>query len=338
MRELRKPPALRRGDTLGLWAPSFPGPAVFPERFQRSVNALQSAGFDLALGASCHEHQGYAAATPQQLANELHSFLRAPEIAGIVCAVGGWTINAVLPYIDWELLRDRCKVIVGYSDISAFLAAALSQSQVVTFHGPMAIPQWGEHGGPWSYSIESFARVTMTAQPPGTLAPPDEWTDELLWWDRDDHRRRRPCGPGAWRGIKPGQGVGPLVAGCLTTLSLLVGTPYLPDLTGAILCLEAEGFTADRFWAHLLQWKYMGVLEHLNGLVIGRIARPQPMGTGYIDFDERLRAVVDDLAMPVVVDVDFGHTEPIVTLPLGVTARLDGTHGTLEILDAAVTE
>jgi muramoyltetrapeptide carboxypeptidase len=335
--ELKKPVGLRPNDTLAIWAPSFPGPTVFPRRFQRGVEALRAAGFAIELAPSCGKHVGYAAAAPEELAAELHSLLADSHIAGIICAVGGWTINALLPFVDWQLVRNSWKVVVGYSDISAFLLAALAQSRVVAFHGPMVISEWGEMDGPWTYTSEQFLHVTMQPEAPGVFYPPRAWTDELLWWERDDHQRRRASGSGEWRFLREGQATGPLIAGCIPTLAQLIGTPYLPDVTGAILCLEAEAFTPDRFWAHLQQWRQIGALDKIAGLVIGRQCRPQPMATGYADFDALLLQTLGDHDIPVLVDVDFGHTEPMLTLPIGVTALLDSRTAAFAITEAAVT-
>ena len=327
---------MRREDTLAIWAPSFPGPVTFPNRFRRGVAALQAAGFRVRVGSSCLQHCGYAAAPPRQLAREFHEFLEDPEVAGIICAVGGWTVSAVLPHVDWQLLRDHPKVLVGYSDISALLLAALKMSQVITFHGPMVISEWGEMGGPWSFSREQFLRITMETSV-GALQPPPQWTEELLWWERDDTRPRQPTGTGQWRFLREGTVIGPLVPACMPTFAQLVGTPYMPDLTGAILALETEAFTPDRFWAHLLQLEAAGILDQLGGFIVGRHCRPQSMPTGYSDFDEVLLRVVGDRPMPILADVDFGHTEPMLTLPVGLPVLLDHRTKQFSVLEAAVS-
>lgn len=324
-RALRLPRSLPEGGVLGVWTPSAPAPALFPRRYNRALDAVRAAGYEVVTASATEDNAGIAAAHPARLAEDLHELLRDDRVDAVVAATGGYTSATVLPYLDWDLIRAARRPIVGYSDVTSVLWAALAQAGLVTFHGPMIVSEWGEWGGPWPYTLDHFRRA-LTPQPgPTRLVPPPEWTDESLWWDAEDDRPRATR-PGGWRCLSPGTAEGWLLPGCAATASHLIGTPFLPDPDGAILCLEFQDAGPDAVWAHLTQWQNAGLLDRIAGLVIGRHARPRAAAAGSDDVDAVVRAVLGRRRLPVLVDVDFGHTEPRLTLPVGGRALLDATH------------
>ena len=331
--DLVRPHGIGPGSTVGIWTPSSPAPALFPRRFARAVSAMTDNGIGVVPGATCTGSTGVAATAPALLAEDLHRLLRNEQVDAVVCAAGGYTSLAVVPYVDWAVVAAARKPIIGYSDVTSILWAALAVASVVTFHGPMVVSEWGEAGGALPYTVERFFEVLAPGNEPMTFGPPDEWTDELLWWDTEDDRPRR-LQPGGWRCLVPGTAEGWLLPGCAQTVSRLFGTPYLPDVTGAILCLETHGTGPDAFWGLLAQWQTSGLLDRLAGLVIGRHCRPLAAAAGSTDFDQVVLEVLGGSPIPVLVDVDFGHTEPRLTLPVGTMARLDATACRITLLEA----
>ncbi|MGV9384999.1 S66 peptidase family protein [Nonomuraea sp. NPDC003707] len=334
---LVRPPGLPGQATIGIWTPSSPAPARFPRRFARALGALADHGYTVRLAPSATSDDGLLAAEPAKLAAELHGLVEDPEVDVIVAAVGGYTSLALALHLDFDLIAARPKPIVGYSDLTSILWAVLARSSLVTFHGPMVVSEWGEAGGPLSFTTGNFARVLTSWSGPIELTGPPFWTDEMLWWDRDDTRPRKTQ-PGAWRCVIPGVAEGPLLAGCLPTAGALIGTPYLPDLDGAVLCLEANEMSPERCYGLLLQWRESGLLNRISGLVIGRHCQPQARGDVASDFDRVFLAALGGRRIPVLADVDFGHTQPMLTLPLGVPCRLDAGERRLTLLAPAVAE
>ncbi|MFD7719268.1 LD-carboxypeptidase [Streptomyces sp. NPDC059814] len=332
-----QPYALRDGAVIGVWTPSSPAPALFPQRFRRALSALRQHGFEVRTGRYATGNDGLMAADPRLLAEDLHDLLRSPEVDAVVCAVGGYTSMSVLPFLDFDLIAESRKPIIGYSDVSALLWAILKRCSTITFHGPMVVSEWGESGGPFPYTVENFRRVLAPWTGPVVLAAPAEWTDEMLWWGREDTRPRRTRA-GEWRRLAPGVAEGWLLPGCAPTVSRLFGTPYLPDPAGSILCLETLEMSPEDFYGLLVQWRTSGLLDEINGLVVGRHYRPRSGGSGTDAFDRSVLAALGGRRIPVLVDVDFGHTEPRLTLPVGVRCRIDATRRELTLLAPAVTE
>ncbi|HEY4454012.1 MAG TPA: S66 peptidase family protein [Pseudonocardiaceae bacterium] len=327
--------AMAPGTALGIWTPSSPAPALFPRRYQRSIAALRASGFEAITAPSTERSTGLVAAPPAELAQDLHQLLTDDRIGAVLCATGGYTSCAVLDHVDWGLVRDAAKPVIGYSDVTSVLWSVLSQAGLVCLHGPMLISEWGEWGGPLDYTLTHFRTALSPDPPTDALSAPDSWTDETLRWEREDTRPRRFATQGRWRCLVPGRAEGWLLPGCAATVSHLFGTPYLPDVRGALLCLEFHDTGPDEFWAHLRQWESSGLLDRIAGLVIGRHFAPRQAAAGSGDFDAVVRHVVGDRGFPVLVDVDFGHTAPMLTLPVGGHALLDATGCRLTLLEPA---
>ncbi|MER5382398.1 S66 peptidase family protein [Streptomyces sp. NPDC002688] len=325
------PSPLEPGARLSVWAPSSPAPHAFPRRFARGVQALREDGFSVRTLPSCAAAEGVSTLAPAELAAELHRELRNPECDAVIAAVGGWTLIGVLPHLDWDLIAQSAKPLIGYSDITALLNAVACRSGLVSFHGPMVVSEWGEAGGPWGYTRDQFRTVTSlpASGREHLVEAPADWSDELLWWDKEDSRRRAPrTGGEQIRVLRPAEAPaeGPLWGGNLTVLSLLAGTAYLEQPEGSLVFLEVEAVAPDELAARLWQLRMAGVFDRAAGLVVSRIGRPRACLSGFADYDEVVRTIVPD-HLPVAAGYDLGHSEPMTTLPVGGQARLECADG-----------
>ncbi|MEW2514678.1 S66 peptidase family protein [Streptomyces sp. NPDC046870] len=308
------------------------GSVVAPRRLERGVRALRSRGYRVRLGPLAGKPS--AADGGPQRAAELNSFLRDPEVRCVVMSLGGLTGNAVLDELDYDALAADPKILVGYSDITTVLLAALRVANIVTFHGPTLLPELAEYPGPLPYTWDHFVRAVGRAEPLGPLAAAPRWTEELLLWDEADDRARATTPSPGWTPLHGGTATGPLIGGNLETLGLLAGTRYFPDFSGAVVVLETTGTDLHHVERGLTQLEMLGVFTGMAGLVFGRSFRaPEGFERALTD---HLRRRFAGHGVPVVAGADIGHTDPMLTLPLGTPARLDGDAGTLEVLDAAV--
>ncbi|MFE7271831.1 LD-carboxypeptidase [Streptomyces sp. NPDC057623] len=312
-------PIARPETTLGLWTPSSPAPAMFPRRTARAVAAVQQAGFGVRVSATFAGLSRASAAEPRQLAMDLHVLIE-QGVDAVLASSGGWTAALVLPYLDFELLREAQVPLIGYSDVSVLLWAFAAHG-VPAVHGPMLVSEFGHFEGPFPYTSDGLHNALAGTE--GILRPPTRWTEDNPWWDRDDERELETEPAQSWRVLRHGRAHGPLLAGCLPTVTGLFGTPYLPDTDDRVLFLEDSGMAPDQFLSLFAQWRNSGRLHRLAGLVLGRRSRPAIAPGGYDDFDDALLHMLDGVDIPVVADVDFGHTEPRLSLPLGVTVQID---------------
>ena len=333
------PRRLAPGDLVGIASPSSPVAADAPRRFERGVAELERRGFRVRVGEHARSKTGWTAGSPQDRAADLHALFADPEVRAIVCTIGGFNANQLLELLDFDLIAANPKVFVGYSDITALHGAIHARTGLATMLGPALLPQFGEYGGVHDYTWDAFERVAMRAEPAGAFRQPEHWYPEVLWWDEQDDRPRQPEPAPAWRTVREGRAEGPIVAGNVSTLLLLNGTPWWPSLDGALLCLEDDDDYGKPWMVErqLFQLRQLGVFERAAGLAYGRV---HP-GAGFESpewVDEILHRATAGTGLPVAAGLDFSHTDPLLTLPWGVRARLDAAaEVTLELLEPAVT-
>ncbi|WP_225447205.1 LD-carboxypeptidase [Streptacidiphilus sp. PB12-B1b] len=326
------PPRLRRGDLVAVATPSA-GVAT-PRRLARGVEALRGLGYEVRVGPLAAD--GVRDATPAQRAEELNGFFRDSEVRCVVASLGGLTSNAVLDSLDYQALRADPKIIVGYSDITTVLLAVRRRTGLVTFHGPTLLPELAEFPEVLPYTRDAFLDAVARPRPLGPLRPAGERTEELLSWDQADDRPRRTVPGDGWQWLHTGTGpaTGPLVGGNLETIGLLAGTPYFPDFSGTVVFLETTATDLRGVERALTQLRMTGALDRPAAVLLGRSFRA-PDG-----FEAALRQKVGEATrrcgVPVVAGLDIGHSDPMLTLPLGVRARVDARTQTVEVLDAAV--
>ena len=310
-----KPKALVPGDTVGLVLPATAAGAMDEIAF--SKEQMEAIGFKVVLGKHVYDRWGYFAGRDRDRAADINAFFADDAIAGVVCHTGGWGSPRVLPYLDYDLIARKPKVLIGFSDITALLNAVHQRTGLVTFHGPVG----GSTFEP--YTLENFKRVVMTANPAGLLAPPPKKPNELI--DRTNRVVK----------LAPGKGSGRLAGGNLTMIASTMGTPYELDTVGAIVFLEdthEEPYRIDRM---LTQLALGGKFDGIAGVIWGRCTDCDAKGTTF-SIEEILRDRFTSLGIPALAGFSFGHIEMKLTLPIGAMASIDGDAGTLSIDEAAV--
>ena len=302
--DLNRPPALGPGAVLGLIAPS--SAPRDPDHSDRGIDRLEAAGFTVRGPRRWPDQRGYFAAPHARRLQRLNDQIADPALDGLIAIRGGYGCLPLLPEIRYERLRASPRLIVGYSDVSALQLAVLRRSGVPSLAGPMVDPDWAEID---SWTEEQFLRITGGALPgPIALAPPDA---EL-------------------RVLRDGRAAGPILASNLTLLTRLVGTDYLPDLTGAILLLEDVGEPPYRLDGMLAQLQLSGLLDVLGGLLLGRFSESDPEGPS-LSPEEVLDRYAEFVDGPVVSNVAYGHERPIGSFPVGIDGELEAGDGDVRL-------
>lgn len=336
--QLIRPSRLQPGDLIGVVAPSSPVAHFVPRRLARGLAELERLGFRVRLGRHATGKHGHTAGTISDRTADLHEMFADPEVKGIITTIGGSSSNQLLDELDYDLIAANPKVLMGYSDITALHLGIHVRTGLVTFLGPAVLPQFGEAGGLMPYIRQAIQRTVCTASPVGELEPSPEIVAEALRWDvEDDRPRRTTVNPGP-QALRSGAARGRIIAGNLSTMLLLAGTPYWPDLKGAILCVEgAETETPASVDRHFTQLRHMGVYDVIAGLVVGRFA-PSVGFTPEDSFEEILLTATRGYSFPIGIGFDFGHWDPIFVLPNGVQGELVVEDGAARfaILESAV--
>jgi len=290
-------------------APSGPVPR---EAFLRGAEIL-GRRYKLVYDEGLFAREGFLAGPDERRAAELRAALLDPDARAIVMARGGYGLTRILPFMDPSLLRDLRQPaspvpLVGFSDGTALLGWA-ARAGVVAIHGPVVtqLPSLSD------LDHESLFRALEDPAPRLLL----DQLDPLV----------------------PGRVQGPLLGGNLEVFSRLIGTPYLPDLGGAILFLEDLGerpYRVDRLITHL---DGAGVFSAVSGVVLGAFSgclEPEATRAGSPTVEEVLEERLGRLAIPVMLGGAFGHGSRNVALPYGARVELDTRFGTLTALEGAV--
>ncbi|MEM9456115.1 MAG: LD-carboxypeptidase [Myxococcota bacterium] len=304
-----RPAALGPGDRVHVVAPSGP---VAAERFDRGLRILRRhLDADLVLADNIHEQQGYFAGSDGLRLRCLHEALGDPQARVVIAARGGYGATRLLGALDPSRLREHPKLLVGFSDITALLCWAWVRAQVPSVHGPVVTQLSTTHP-------EDVERLVDLLR--GQIPPPLESSEGTV--------------------VHGGTVEGPLIAGNLEVLRALVGTRFMPSLSGAILALEEVGerpYRIDRCLTHLLS---SGALRGIRGVIVGQLtACEEPEGgqygpTAHEVVVERLTA----LGVPVVTGFPFGHaSERHAALPFGAPVRLVADDCTLLFLEPVAT-
>jgi muramoyltetrapeptide carboxypeptidase len=314
---LVRPPRLTRGSRVALVAPA--GPLLERDDLTRAEALCRALDYEPVVGSNAGNRYGYLAGTDDQRLTDLNAALNDAAIDGVWCLRGGYGATRIIDRVDFEALARRPKPLIGFSDITALLNAAVRLANVVSFHGPVARASMP------AFSRWHFERVLSCAEPAGRLGRIPDRPDVLV-----PQENRIVT-------LRSGIAEGPLVGGNLSLLQCLIGTPWAPDLRGAILFVEDVGedlYRVDRMLAHL---RAVGALAALAGVLVGRFTElKRQTGDGALGFDEVLSSYLLPLGVPVAYGFPIGHIQDQWTLPLGVRARLDAGTGEVEILEAAV--
>jgi muramoyltetrapeptide carboxypeptidase len=336
-----KPNRLLPGQTIGIASPAWGGAGLFPHRIDQARRTIEALGFRVKLARHALSHRGYASDTPENRAADLHELFLDPEVGAVLAAIGGDHSNQILPFLDFDLIRTHPKILIGYSDITVLNVAIYAATGLVTFNGPAALPDFGEFPQILAYTRESILRVLGDPAPAGDIPAAVAWTEEFLDWSTqaDRPRPRRMNLSAGWTGLKPGEGEGHLIGGCIESLDHLRGTRFWPDWKEAIFFFETseEKPSPARVASLLADYENMGVLAQINGMLVGR-----PMLYSESEKQELREVILEATGkyhFPIITDMDFGHTAPLMTLPIGCRARIEvgaNIKPHLRILEGAV--
>ncbi|MEM4254627.1 MAG: LD-carboxypeptidase [Candidatus Woesearchaeota archaeon] len=328
-----KPRHLEKGDKIGIISPSS-SIKDFPKRTKRGILQLERMGFQVVISPNTFAKQGPIAGSSEQRAEDLNAFFEDEDIKAIICSTGGYNSNAILPLIDYNLIKKNPKIICGYSDITAVLCAVHKKTGLITFHGPTLLPSFGEFGGLLDFTKQNFEKVLMTPRAIGMLQRPREYTSEFLIWECEDNRKRKMRQTKPWMALNTGVAEGAIIGGNTETLLTLVGTEFFPELRNKLLFLEDETLDIGRIVRDITHLEQIGVFDTVCGVVYARSALTDANKLSKL-FYETLREIGENHQIPVLVNVDFGHTDPRLILPIGIKAKLDANQRTISIPYAA---
>jgi muramoyltetrapeptide carboxypeptidase LdcA involved in peptidoglycan recycling len=335
---MKKPKQLKIGDNIAIISPSTGLPSICPHIYEEGIKNLKELGFNIIEFPTARMEAGKVFNNPQVRAEDLNNAFADKNINGIISTIGGSDSVRILKYLDIETIKNNPKFIMGYSDFTT-INTYLNQNDLVTFNGPSIMAGFSQ--------LKSF--------------PKEYWKYVKDYLLKPDERKLLPTFSGFSDGypewgeknnigkinqIKKNDGIhflqgtgsvsGRLFGGCIEVLEMMKGTDYWPEKDfwkNKILFLETseDKPSIDYVTYWLRNYGVMDVFDKISGILFGR-ARDYTLEEKE-KLDNAIKSVIQiefgNSELPILTNLDFGHTDPQIIIPLGINLEIDLNEKTL---------
>jgi len=325
------PKKLKIGDEVRVITPSRSMAIISKEARDIANQRFLDLGLKLSFGKHIEEKDDFASSGIQSRIEDFHDAFQDKNVKAIMTVIGGFNSNQLLKYLDWNLIKNNPKILCGYSDITILNNAILKKTGLVTYSGP----HYSSFGQKlyFDYTLEYFKKCLMTSDNPFEVKPSQNWSDDKWYENQEERILIKNEG---WKIINKGSAKGIIIGGHIGTFNLLKGSEFFPNLDNAILFVEDDdlvGASADlEFDRNLQSIIHLPQFNLVQGIVIGRFQKASKMT------DDKIFKIIKSKkelkSLPVVANVDFGHTDPKITFPIGGEINLiaDNKNPKIEIL------
>ena len=320
IKNIIKPKKIKKGMHIRVIAPVKSLKLLSDDNRKEAITRLEKFGFKLSFGKHIDEIDEFNSSSIESRVEDLHDAFADEKVDAILTVIGGYNSNQLLQYINYELIAQNPKIICGFSDVTALANAITAKTGMVTYIGPHFSSWAMKHG--FEYSLENFTKCCIE-EAAFDLLPSKKWSDDP--WYINQEKREFIANDG-YKILNPGHAFGRVIGGNLSTFELLCGTDFMPSMEESILLLEDDNESLphhfDRIFQSLIhQPDFSGI----RGVLIGRFQKETKMTKKLL---QKIISTKKELKnIPIIANVDFGHTTPIATMPIG---------GSLEI--SAITD
>ena len=313
------PEKLKKGDKVMIIAPARGLKIIGQDVRQIATERLNKLGLEVVFAPNTTDANWdyMGSSSIENRVEDIHTAFKDNSIKAILTVIGGFNSNQLLKYLDYELIRNNPKIICGYSDITALLNAITAQTGLQTYYGPHYSSLGMKYG--CDYTFEHFVKM-LTTDNVDEIEPSLVWSDDL--WFLDQEKRDFDANEGYWI-IHQGQAKGVIAGGNLCTYNLLLGTPYRRKFTeDTILFIEDTASAPLQDIERDLQALiHQEDFKNVKGIVIGRFQKDSKITKEGLEYIINTKKELKNL--PIIANVDFGHTYPLLTIPLGGTATIN---------------
>lgn len=340
---LKKAQKLQPGDKIATVSLSSGG-AGDPDtrwRYEQGVKRLEEEfGLEVIPMPNSLKGSAFVYENPQVRAEDLMTAFKDESIKAIIANVGGKDCIQLLPYMDLQVISENPKIFMGYSDIT-IPHLLMVKAGISSFYGPNILTDFAENVEMAPYTAEMVKRVLFSNETIGEIRAADKWAIEILEWDEADKDRPLTMLENSGYELLQGSDVvrGRLIGGCMDVLETAKGTNIWPEpeyWENSILFLEvANKVESGRIKSWLRNYAAQGILHKVNGIIFGK---PQDEKY-YDDYKKVIQEVMKENNLenlPVLYNLNFGHTKPKTVLPYGVMAEIDCSRETFAILESGV--
>ncbi|MCL2376142.1 MAG: LD-carboxypeptidase [Defluviitaleaceae bacterium] len=344
---LIKPHRLKKGDTVAIVSLSsgLGGHPAFTHRYEIGKSRLETEfGLNVITMPNALKGIEYLDNNPQARAADLMDAFKDDTIKAIICMIGGNDTVRLLNYINFDTIRQNPKIFMGYSDTTSnhFM---MQKAGLVSFYGPCILAEFAENVAMHEYTKHYIQNVLFQPSDELAINPSPAWTSEFLEWADPTNNKiaRTMTKDDKGYELLQGEGIaqGRLLGGCIDVFPMIIGTKIWPnpdEWDNAILFLEtSQEYPAPHDVKYILRGlAAQGIISRLGGILFGK---PQHEKY-YEEYKQVLLQVVGKESgrhdMPILYNVNFGHTAPICILPYGVMAEINSDNKSLRLLEAAV--
>jgi muramoyltetrapeptide carboxypeptidase len=296
--------SLKKGDAIGVVAPSNPFNQERKIEFDNFIEYVNGQGIEVKLSKNFYASGKYGIGTPEERADDINSMFADKNIKAIWCLQGGDNASQTLDLIDYDIVKNNPKIVIGKSDIDVLLLALNKKTKLITFHS--CDPKIGRNRElDFDYTKKWFKERLFEKSK--DIEPSKEWT----------------C-------VNEGQAEGKILGCNPISILKLAGTEYFPDFTDSILFIEAYKSCPKEIIYQLTQFKQIGTFDKIKAIVIGNNFEFQ---SDDFKVEEMIKELLTEYNFPILKINEFGHYQPHAFLPIGAKVKLDATNKTIEIIE-----
>lgn len=340
-----KPERLRKGDKVAVVSLSsgLLGEKTMLHKYEIAKKRLKEK-FGLELIAMPNALKGidYVYNHPEKRAEDLMQAFKDKSIKAIITAIGGDDTIRILPYIDYDVMKNNPKIFMGYSDATAnhFM---MYKAGLVSYYGPCIMAEIAEYGDMFDYTENAIRNLLFNPEPTYEIKKCDYWTNEHInWCEENINKSKTRIKDEKGYEVVQGKGkvTGKLIGGCLDGFPMYVGTeiwPSIDEWKDKILFLETseEKPEPSLVTYYLRNLGAQGIFNVAKGIIVGK---PQEEKY-YEEYKEVYRKVLKEFNredIPVLYNVNFGHNDPIGIIPYGINCELDVDNKKITLLESIV--
>jgi len=309
------PEKLKHGDEIRIIAPARSLSLLSEDLIKLAKDNLEKQGFEITFSKNCRESDMFMSSSIKSRVEDLHEAFRDKNVKAIFTVIGGFNSNQILKYLDYDLIKNNPKILCSYSDITALTNAITAKTGLVTYSG-LHFSTWGMKKE-FEYNLKYFNKCLIDKNE-FEVKPSKTWSDDGWYTDQEN---RNPIDNEGFIIFNKGEAEGTIFGGNLCTLNLLQGTEFMPDISNSILFLEDDyEVNPPDFDRDLQSLIHTPNFDKVKGIVIGRFQKKTDMTLEKLKYIIKTKKELENI--PIIAGVDFGHTYPMITFPIGGTARL----------------
>ena len=336
-----KPKMLQRGDKIAVVSLSWGGLGDdnFIHKYYIAKERLEN-DFGLEVVAMPNALKGskFVYEHPEARAQDLMDAFKDESIKGIFCAIGGDDTIRLLPYIDYDVIKNNPKVFMGYSDTTVN-HLMMNKAGLVSFYGPTIMCEFGEYVKMFDYTKQAVENILFNDIENYEIKSSEIWSSDFIPWKEDNMniaKKTRPEEHGYETLQGSGVVTGKVLGGCIDVFPMIIGTeiwPTIDEWKDKLLLLETseEKPSPDLVTYYLRNLGAQGIFDVIKGIIVGK-PQDEEYYEEYKDVYLKVLKEYNKEDLPVLYNINIGHAYPNGIIPLGTEIKVDYTNKKLYLV------